>query len=85
MQMTSQFDVAQSPDKVWEFFNDVPRVASCLPGADISEQVGEDQYAGTVAIKAGPVKLDFAGEATIVERDAADRRIAWSHRSSASG
>ena len=75
MQMTNQFEVAQSPDKVWEFFNDVPRVASCLPGADISDQVGEDQYEGTVAIKAGPVKLDFAGEATIVERDAANRRI----------
>ena len=75
MLIKSEFDVAESPDKVWEFFNDIPLVASCLPGADISEQVGEDQYVGTVVIKAGPVKLEFAGEANIKERDDAARRI----------
>lgn len=75
MLIKSEFDVAGAPDKVWEFFNDIPLVASCLPGADISEQVGGDQYAGTVVIKAGPVKLDFTGEATIKERDDAARRI----------
>ncbi|MGI9584714.1 MAG: SRPBCC family protein [Acidimicrobiia bacterium] len=75
MLIKSEFDVAGSPDKVWEFFNDIPLVASCLPGADISEQVGEDEYAGTVVIKAGPVKLDFTGEATIKERDDAAKRI----------
>lgn len=75
MLIKSEFDVAESPDKVWEFFNDIPLVASCLPGADISEQVGENQYIGTVVIKAGPVKLDFAGEANIKESDDAARRI----------
>lgn len=71
----SEFEVSGSPDKVWEFFNDIPLVASCLPGADISEQVGDDQYAGTVVIRTGPVKLNFSGEATIKERDDAARRI----------
>lgn len=75
MLIKSEFDVAESPDKVWEFFNDIPLVASCLPGADISRQVSEDTYEGTVAIKAGPVKLDFAGEATVEERDDANKRI----------
>lgn len=75
MLIKSEFDVAESPDKVWAFFNDIPLVASCLPGADISEQVDADRYKGTVVIKAGPVRLDFAGEATIRERDDAIRRI----------
>ncbi|MGI9666955.1 MAG: SRPBCC family protein [Acidimicrobiia bacterium] len=75
MLMKSEFEVTQPPDKVWEFFNDIPRVASCLPGADISTQVADDKYEGTVVIKTGPVKLDFAGEATISERDDANRRI----------
>ncbi len=75
MLIKSEFDVAESPDKVWEFFNDIPLVASCLPGADISRQVSDDTYEGTVAIKAGPVKLDFAGEATVEERDDANKRI----------
>lgn len=75
MLIKSEFDVGESPDKVWEFFNDIPMVASCLPGADISEKVDEDRYIGTVVIKAGPVKLDFAGEANIRERDADVHRI----------
>ena len=75
MQITSEFDVAESPDKVWEFFNDIPMVAACLPGADISEQVGEDRYAGTVVIGLGPVRLNFAGEAEVKERNEEDRTI----------
>lgn len=75
MLMKNEFQVAQSPDKVWEFFNDIPRVASCLPGADISDQVGEDEYVGTVIIQAGPVKLDFEGKASVLERDEENRRI----------
>jgi hypothetical protein len=75
MLIKSEIDVAKSPDQVWEFFNDIPLVASCLPGADISEQVGDDSYVGSVVIKTGPVKLEFTGEATITERDDAGRRL----------
>lgn len=75
MLIRSEFDVAESVDKVWEFFNDIPMVAACLPGADLSEEIGEDRYAGTVAIGLGPVKLNFAGEASIRERDEANKRI----------
>ena len=75
MQITSEFDVAQPTEAVWEFFNDIPMVAACLPGADISEQVDDDHYKGTVVISAGPVKLDFAGEASIRSRDEANKTI----------
>ena len=75
MLIKNEFEVAQSPEKVWEFFNDIPAVASCLPGADISEQVDEDTYKGTVVVGLGPMKLTFAGEASVRERDADNRRI----------
>ena len=75
MLIKSEFEVTESPDKVWEFFNNIPLVAACLPGADISEQVSEDQFTGTVVIGVGPVRLNFAGEANIRERDDANRRI----------
>ncbi len=75
MLIKSEFDVGESPDRVWEFFNNIPLVANCLPGADLSEQVSEDEYAGSVVIGLGPVKLDFSGQATIRERDEANRRI----------
>lgn len=75
MLIKSEFDVTEPPDRVWEFFNDIPLVASCLPGADISEHLGDDRYGGTVVIGVGPVKLNFAGEAKVRERDEENRRI----------
>ena len=43
-------------DAVWTFFGDIPQVAACLPGADLTNQVGEHRYEGDVIIKAGAVK-----------------------------
>ena len=75
MQITSEFEVRESPERVWDFFNNIPAVAASLPGADISEQVDEDSYRGTVVVALGPVRLNFAGEANVIERDEASRRI----------
>jgi carbon monoxide dehydrogenase subunit G len=71
----NDFEVAQPPDKVWHFFDDIPQVAACLPGAELTEDLGDDKYRGRVAIRVGPVKLQFAGMAEIKERDDAARRI----------
>jgi carbon monoxide dehydrogenase subunit G len=71
----NEFEVAQPVDKVWEFFQDVPGVAACLPGAELTEDLGDDQYAGRVGIRMGPVKLEFDGKAAVVERDEAARRM----------
>jgi hypothetical protein len=79
MLIKSQFDVAQPLDKVWDFFADVPQVAACLPGAeltdDLSTEGGDETYAGTVGIRMGPVKLQFAGKAKILERDDATKKM----------
>jgi uncharacterized protein len=75
MLITSDFEVSQPVDKVWQFFGDIPRVAACLPGAQITERLGEDSYEGRVAVRMGPVRLQFAGTADITERDDAAKRI----------
>ncbi|KQW47422.1 carbon monoxide dehydrogenase [Nocardioides sp. Root1257] len=75
MLISNEFDVAQPIDRVWEFFGDIPGVAACLPGADLTEDLGNGAYGGTVGIRMGPVKLEFAGKATIVERDDATKRM----------
>ena len=75
MQITQEFEVAQPVDAVWDFFDDIPAVASCLPGTDLTDELGEDHYGGSVIIGLGPVKLDFDGEAKILERNVADRTI----------
>lgn len=75
MLITNDFEVAQPVAKVWQFFGDIPRVAACLPGAELTEALGEDTYGGKVAIRMGPVRLRFAGTAEITERDEAAKRI----------
>jgi uncharacterized protein len=75
MLITNDFEVAQPVDKVWEFFGDIPKVASCLPGAELTENLGDDRYGGRVAVRMGPVRLRFAGKAEITERDEAARRV----------
>jgi uncharacterized protein len=75
MLIKNEFDVAEPVEKVWQFFQDIPQVATCLPGTELTENLGDDKYAGRVAIRMGPVRLQFAGTADITERDEAARRI----------
>jgi carbon monoxide dehydrogenase subunit G len=75
MLITNAFEDTEPTEKVWSFFDDISQVASCLPGAELTEDLGDDRYRGKVAVRMGPVKLQFAGIAAITERDDADKRI----------
>jgi uncharacterized protein len=75
MLIKNDFEVAEPIEKVWLFFENIPQVASCLPGAELTEDLGGEKYKGRVAIRMGPVRLEFAGTADITERDEAARRV----------
>jgi uncharacterized protein len=75
MLIRNDFEVAQPVEKVWQFFENIPQVAACLPGAELTEDLGGDKYQGQVAVRMGPVRLQFGGTAEITERDAAARRV----------
>lgn len=72
MKVTHEFEVARPIETVWDMFQDVPSVAQCLPGATLTEDKGNDVYAGTIAVKLGPMSATFEGEA-IVTHDRANR------------
>jgi uncharacterized protein len=75
MLIKNDFEVAEPVDKVWHFFDNIPQVAACLPGAELTEDLGGDKYSGRVAVRMGPVRLQFAGTAEITERDEAAKRV----------
>ncbi len=75
MLIKNDFEVAEPVEKVWQFFDNIPQVAACLPGAELTEDLGGEKYKGRVAIRMGPVRLQFAGTAEITERDEAARRV----------
>jgi carbon monoxide dehydrogenase subunit G len=75
MLIKNEFEVAEPVEKVWTFFDDIPQVAACLPGAELTEDLGGEKYQGRVAVRMGPVRLQFGGTAEITERDEAAKRL----------
>lgn len=65
-----QFTVAFSPEKVFETFNDLARVAACLPGATLTAVPSPDRAEGLISVKLGPISASFRG-AVRIERDRA--------------
>ncbi len=54
-------------EAVWHFMADLPAVAACLPGAELTEHT-DDSIKGRIAIKFGPMAASFNGAARL-ERD----------------
>ena len=67
-----EFTVEHPMARVWEIFADMPAVAACLPGADISEHT-PTSLTGSIATKFGPMRAAFAGSAAL-ERNEAEKR-----------
>jgi carbon-monoxide dehydrogenase small subunit len=62
--------------EIWAVMDDVDRLARCLPGAEMTADLGDDKYRGRAKVSLGPVRLAFEGLAQITERDAAGHRLA---------
>jgi uncharacterized protein len=65
VQIKHEFTVDRSPDAVWEFFQDIPEVASCMPGAELTEVHGDGKYSGKVSVKLGAMTATFEGQCEI--------------------
>src|SRR5271165_2564998 len=69
------FEVKEPIDQVWNLLSDPQRVATCVPGAKITEKIDEKTYRGTISVKVGPSTTDYKGELEIVRRDAASHEL----------
>lgn len=72
MKISHEFVVARPVDQVWDYFQDIPSVADCLPGAELLEDKGDGKYSGKVSVKLGPLAATFEGDANVVP-DAASK------------
>lgn len=61
IEIEKSFHVDAPIEEVWAFLIDPERVASCLPGAEITEQLDDDTYKGTMKVKLGPVSARYRG------------------------
>ena len=69
-EITKTFQVKEPVEQVWKLLSDPRRVATCVPGAKITEQVDEKTYKGTISVRVGPSATDYKGELEIVRLDA---------------
>jgi carbon monoxide dehydrogenase subunit G len=69
MQFSNSFEVSLPPAEAWATLMDIPRIAPCMPGAELVKVVDGKTYQGKVSVRMGPVLLSFAGTAVIEERD----------------
>jgi aerobic carbon-monoxide dehydrogenase small subunit len=73
VEIRQAFIVAEPPEAVWAFFADLARVATCLPGASLTQPHSSNQVEGKISVKLGPITANFSGQAR-VRRDDVNRR-----------
>ena len=75
IQIEKTFQVKEPIDPVWSMLSDPKRVAICVPGAKITEQIDEKNYKGTISVRVGPTTTDYNGEVQIVRLDSQNHEI----------
>jgi xanthine dehydrogenase YagT iron-sulfur-binding subunit len=67
--------LSASAGEAWELLSDFPRASRCLPGVELTDDHGDGVFSGRARVHAGPLRLELAGAARVLERDDARRRI----------
>lgn len=78
MKLENSFEVSAAPEVVWAYLLDVEKVIPCMPGAELTEVVDENNWKGRVRVALGPVSLAYSGKVHVDERDDAARRMTMS-------
>ena len=74
MLLTHEITVPGTAEVVFALFNDVERVASCMPGATLDGRDGE-AYLGQVTVKIGPIAAAYAGSVRFLEVTPSEHRL----------
>ena len=74
MEFDHTLEVPLPPDEAWAVLLDIQRIATCIPGAELTEVVDAQTYKGRVAVRIGPVAMSLVGQARLEEIDSASRK-----------
>jgi len=75
VKLDKRYPVAATPEQAWTVLADIRAVAACMPGAQITEQVDDTHYKGTVKSKIGPAVMSFGGEIEMQGLDESARSL----------
>ena len=69
MKLQHEFEVPASPAETLALLLDPERVVPCMPGATLVEIVDDATWKTTMAVKLGPMGMDFLNDVRVVEHD----------------
>ena len=73
MEFDNAFDAPLPPAQAWSLLMDIPRIAPCMPGAELTEIVDPQNFKGKISVRLGPVSLVFAGRVELYDVDTDNR------------
>ncbi|MCP4386223.1 MAG: carbon monoxide dehydrogenase subunit G [Hyphomicrobiales bacterium] len=69
MEMSGEYKIPASRERVWDALNDPEVLKECIPGAKSLDQVSDTEMKATVQVKVGPVKAAFTGHVALSDID----------------
>jgi len=69
------FPLDGSVSDAWNLLENIEQVASCMPGAEITETVDENNFKGSVKVKIGPMHVAFNGDIAVQEINPGEHRV----------
>ena len=60
MEFDNSFEVPLPVAEAWLVLMDIERIVPCVPGAELTEIVDQDNFKGKVSVRLGPVALGAA-------------------------
>jgi len=70
-----QYPVSAAIPAAWAVLSDMHALATCMPGAQITEDIDATHFMGSVRVKVGPAVAAFAGTIEILALDAATHTL----------
>ena len=61
IELQETFKVLAPIDRVWQFMMDPENVASCMPGASLTELIDDKNFIGSVKVKIGAITAKYSG------------------------
>jgi uncharacterized protein len=75
VKLDKRYPVNASPEQAWAVLADVRATAACMPGAQITEQIDDTHFKGTVKSKVGPAVMQFGGDIELLGLEPTTRTL----------
>jgi carbon monoxide dehydrogenase subunit G len=75
VKLDKRYPLDVDPDRAWAILSNLKTVATCMPGAELSEELSATSYKGGVKVKVGPAVAQFGGIVDVLEKDDAARKM----------